>query len=275
MFPYMGGKSKQAKWINSFMPKEIDTYVEVFGGAFWVYINSNISCKKAIYNDIDPMMYNLWLCIKQYDKLIEILDKMEPQNKNLFVENREYIKKLMNDGVEIEEANFDIVDKYIYWMTHSFSGDINGGMSKVNNHIGFLNRLKKQKIQDKIDKVEVYNKPYNEIIEKYDKENTFFYIDPPYFGREHFYGFHPFTIDDHYNLSKILQNINNDFILSYYETSEIKNMYPENKFKWERKEYKRSSGSVLKGKKKEIATEVLIMKHKNYQNNLINQLFNF
>jgi site-specific DNA-adenine methylase len=58
MFPYMGGKSKQAKWINSFIPKKLDTYIEVFGGAFWVYINSDIKCKEAIYNDIDPMMYN-------------------------------------------------------------------------------------------------------------------------------------------------------------------------------------------------------------------------
>jgi site-specific DNA-adenine methylase len=168
----------------------------------------------------------------------------------------------MSNNIKIEEADFDIIEKFIYWTTHSFSGDINGGMSKVNSHIGLLNRLKKPKIQEKITKIKVYNKSYDEIIDKYDKKDSFFYVDPPYFGREYFYGFHPFQVDDHYKLSKILYNIKNDFVLSYYETPEIKEIYPENKFRWERKEYKRSSSSVKKGVKKEIATEVLIMKQK-------------
>ena len=28
-------------WISGFVPK-CETYVEVFGGAYWVYVNSNI-----------------------------------------------------------------------------------------------------------------------------------------------------------------------------------------------------------------------------------------
>lgn len=53
MFPYMGGKSKQSKWIQEVFPKNFDNYVEVFGGAFWVYINSdNLHNKKTVvYKD--------------------------------------------------------------------------------------------------------------------------------------------------------------------------------------------------------------------------------
>ena len=79
-------------------------------------------------------------------------------------------------------------------MTHSFSGDINGGMSKVNNYIGLLNRLKKEKIQEKINKIEVYNKSYEYFLENFDEKDNMFYLDPPNFGREHFYGFHSFNI---------------------------------------------------------------------------------
>ena len=44
-----------AKWIGEYIPNEIETYVEVFGGAFWVYINGEVDekpkLKEVIYND--------------------------------------------------------------------------------------------------------------------------------------------------------------------------------------------------------------------------------
>ena len=39
MISYIGGKSRMAKWISGYIPDDIETYVEVFGGAFWVYVN--------------------------------------------------------------------------------------------------------------------------------------------------------------------------------------------------------------------------------------------
>ena len=42
MLSYIGGKARMANWISPFVPSKIETYVEVFGGAFWVYINSDI-----------------------------------------------------------------------------------------------------------------------------------------------------------------------------------------------------------------------------------------
>jgi len=40
MISYIGGKMRMADWISGFVP-ECETYVEVFGGAYWVYINSD------------------------------------------------------------------------------------------------------------------------------------------------------------------------------------------------------------------------------------------
>ena len=65
-------------WISSFVP-ECETYVEVFGGAYWVYVNSNIheKCDKAIYNDFNPYMTNLFRCAsdpKTFSKFIDSKD---------------------------------------------------------------------------------------------------------------------------------------------------------------------------------------------------------
>lgn len=258
----MGGKSKQSKWIAGHFPERYDTYIEVFGGAFWVYLNTDLQSKQIIYNDIDPMMYNLWLCIKEYDKLIPILESMKPNQKDFFIECRSIIKEYMKNPVDIREADFDVVKPFVYWLTHSFSGDINGGMSKKNNHIPTLNRLKKDKIRKKIDKIEVYNLSYDEIIPKFDKEDTLFYIDPPYYGREHFYGFHQFTVKDHEKLANIIKKMKGYAVVSYYRLPEIESLYPENEYIYEEKEYKRSSSSVKKGSKKNKTTELLIINRK-------------
>ena len=37
MISYIGGKSKISKWIIPFIPKDIKTYVEPFGGMYWVF----------------------------------------------------------------------------------------------------------------------------------------------------------------------------------------------------------------------------------------------
>ena len=64
MISYIGGKARMANWISSYVPPHIETYIEVFGGAFWVYINSDIYKRvdKVIYNDFNPYMTNLFRC---------------------------------------------------------------------------------------------------------------------------------------------------------------------------------------------------------------------
>ena len=77
MIPYIGGKQRMAPWIHSFYPGNIETYVEVFGGAFWVYMKSDIDnplAKQHIYNDFNPYMVNLYRCSsspKQFSKFID------------------------------------------------------------------------------------------------------------------------------------------------------------------------------------------------------------
>ena len=65
MFSYIGGKKFQGKWISSYFPKH-DTYVEPFGGAFWVYFVSSINANKNIYNDYNRYISNIFYCVKHH-----------------------------------------------------------------------------------------------------------------------------------------------------------------------------------------------------------------
>ena len=75
MITYIGGKMRMAEWINGFIPQDIKTYVEVFGGAYWVYMRGDIHERvdQAIYNDFNPYMTNVYRCAsnpKQFSKFI-------------------------------------------------------------------------------------------------------------------------------------------------------------------------------------------------------------
>ena len=79
MLSYIGGKARMSDWISSYVP-ECETYVEVFGGAYWVYVNADIHerCEKAIYNDFNPYMTNLFRCASDPKVFVKYIDKKNP-----------------------------------------------------------------------------------------------------------------------------------------------------------------------------------------------------
>lgn len=263
MISYVGGKFRQAKWINSFIPKNIDTYIEVFGGAMWVYIKGDINADKIIYNDYNPFMANLFACCKEYKEFIKYVDSVDPQNNELFEKFKEEIININNINI----PNFDIGMKYVYMATQTFSGIVNEKVKMVDlkgkyksKYLSFRDRLVNPKVQPKLDKLEVYNLSYDEIIPKMDGENTLIYGDPPYYGTEKLYGFHDFGLEDHEKLKDILKNCKSKWILSYYEFPDLVKWFPEDQYRWERKDYKKAS-MASKNKKQSTGTEVLVMNY--------------
>jgi DNA adenine methylase len=68
------------------------------------------------------------------------------------------------------------------------------------------------------------------VIEKYDSPSTFFYVDPPYMGKERHYINHGFSGESHIELAKILNNIKGKFLLSYYYFNGLEKLYENCRF---------------------------------------------
>ena len=87
MISYIGGKSRMAKWISGYIPDDIETYVEVFGGAFWVYVNGDVHTKpklqKVIYNDFNRYMVNLFECCRTPQEFYDSMLEIKAQNEEL------------------------------------------------------------------------------------------------------------------------------------------------------------------------------------------------
>lgn len=274
MISYIGGKSRMAKWICEYIPNDIETYVEVFGGAFWVYVKGDINdkpnLKEVVYNDKNLFMANLFGCMREPKVFYERLSEVESQNAATFKEFQTslntYALHLRN--LELNECGMDLAVKYAYVATQVFSGskvleskfvDLKGKYSS--KYDALRNRLQKPEIQDKLKKITaVENLGYEELIKKYDSPTTFFYTDPPYWKTENYYSNHDFTINDHELLCKILTQIKGKFALSYYDFLDLRTWLPKNKYFWKQKEFAKAAGAS-KGKKQNKGTEVLIMNY--------------
>lgn len=279
-FPYIGGKSRIGKWIFQQMPeKKWDLFAEVFGGAMWLYIKNPISAKNVIYNDYSPFLYNLWTCIVFHrDEFRKHLGNVELNNKKIFHGYKAELRKMESTEKEFfikTVPNFDIAAKYIYVLTHTFSGDFNGGMKlSENGYQPFLNKFTDIKFTEKFDAItKVENMDCEDFIEKYDGENTFFYVDPPYYGKENLYAFHNFSKEKHYSLADKLKNSKASWILSYYNYDDLKNLYPKKDYIWLEKEYTRSSSSVKDKGAKGVEVLVYPKRMKKIQNEGINLFF--
>ena len=272
MISYIGGKNRMAKWIGNYIPNDIETYVEVFGGAFWVYVNGQVHkkpiLKNVIYNDFNRYMTNLFACCRNPQEFLKSMDEIVAQDSELFYQFKTDVfeNKNIND---IEIPDYDYGMKYAYIVTQIFSGlnpekgkfiDLKGKYSSKFD--AFRRRLKNPAVIEKLKKISnVENMDFEEVIKKYDSPTTYFYVDPPYWKTENYYSLHNFDTDDHKILADILKNIEGRFSLSYYDFDQLHDWFPEDEYEWELKDFVKPA-SAQKGKSQNKGTELLIM---NYQ----------
>lgn len=284
MISYIGGKYRMAKWINEYIPQNINSYSEIFGGAFWVYLKSNIdeneNIKEINYNDFNRFMVNLFACAKNPEKFYKYFENIPSQNEVLFNQYKDEILKLEENN-EINNINipdYSLGFKYPYLLTQVFSGtgikrntkmmDLKGKYkSKFDS---FRGRLLDKKFSNKLRKINnTYNMDFEDAVKKIDKEGAFLYFDPPYYDTETYYSFHDFGKKDHERLANTLKKMEGLFMLSYYEFNDLSKWFPKDKYVWIEKEFAKAA-SAKKGVSQNKGKEVLIMNYKlNEKNNFI------
>ena len=272
MISYIGGKNRMAKWIGSYIPNDIETYVEVFGGAFWVYVNGEVHkkpiLKNVIYNDFNRYMTNLIACCRNPQEFLKSMEEIVAQDSELFYQFKTDVFENKNIK-DIEIPDYDYGMKYAYIVTQIFSGlnpekgkfiDLKGKYSSKFD--AFRRRLKNPAVIEKLKKItNVENMDCADVIKKYDSPTTYFYTDPPYWKTENYYSLHNFDTDDHKRLADVLKNIEGRFSLSYYDFEQLHDWFPEDEYEWELKDFVKPA-SAQKGKSQNKGTELLIM---NYQ----------
>ena len=280
MLSYIGGKSKIATFIRNYVPVDTETYVETFSGMFWLFFKlDNLkdfkNLKRVVYNDVNPLNTNLFLAVKNYNKLYELSEGIPMEDEETFNQFKSEIFD-PNLKLDVNVPNYEIAYKYAYILNTIWSGKNPRKGKMVKNGGGFrksINRYvskfeawrtklidpKWQKLFDKITDIERLD--FEDVIKKYDSEKTYFYCDPPYYNTEDYYDNHNFGHESHLRLANSLKNIKGKFGLSYYYFDELDEFYPKNEFFYNEKEVKKFGGNQ-KGQKANSAIELLINNYK-------------
>jgi site-specific DNA-adenine methylase len=306
---YFGGKSSNTfiEFINKQIPKDgsIKTYLEPFSGSMGTYMDDDtLQFETVIYNDKNRHQVNLYRCCAEPEKFLPYLESLtqpgglihtletEPLKKWDFYKSiyKEYQKNTFLDDMNFDIPDFEKAAIYAFLITSAHNsvyprGAGYNGYKKDKDKIKLetlIKKLKNNTYTKKLQSItEFYNIDFEELIIKYDSEDTYIYLDPPYFRpdengeddakRLFWYGADKegiFGPASHRRLLELLKTTKSRWSLSYYYFPLLEELLPRDKYRWTEKEVFRSSahGGNNSELKKEMAkgTELLIM---NYDEN--------
>ncbi|WP_251861030.1 DNA adenine methylase [Clostridium sp. Marseille-Q2269] len=238
----MGGKSKLRKTIIKMIP-EHTCYVELFFGAGWVYFGKEPS-KVEVINDIDKELINLFRMIKYHSPEIERLLQYEFSGRDIFEEYKNYTIEHLT---EIHRAV-----RFLYLISQSFASKCNhygyGTNTKPSPKIFYANAL--SDLKERLRNTYVENLSFEKIIEKYDRQYSFFFADPPYFETDG-YG-NEFGESEHLILRTKLKNLKGKFLLTINDHPQVKEWYEGFNMKEVEVNYSVSREKKARGKYKEL-----------------------
>ncbi|MFB8424761.1 DNA adenine methylase [Priestia megaterium] len=254
---WFGGKYYLAKELISLMPKH-HCYVEPFGGGGHVLTQKEPS-KVEVYNDLDENLINFLLTLRSSrEKLLSALESLHTS------------RKLFNQWSKepLPEDSFERAVRWYYNLRHMLipnNSEIRSGFrsgKKKSVAVDFQNSVVRlQQFEKRLRTVNIEMLDFKDCIRRYDSEQTLFFIDPPYVGRESMYK-GGWTEDTHRELAELLRNIKGKALVTYYPDPLIDEIYKG----WRRHEKEAYVGTVARGEghKKKKETELFLM---NYDEN--------
>ncbi len=203
------------------IPKH-STYCEVFAGAAWMLFKKEPS-KVEILNDINIDLINLYRIVKFH------LEEFVKWFKWMLIGRDEY-RRLKDENPDTL-TDIQRAARFYYLLRNGYGGklDFNYVTSATRKPPLNLLRIEEELSAAHLRLCQVYveNLPYEVCIKKFDKPETFFYIDPPYWDCENMYGKGIFAKEDFNNLVRLLTDLKGKFIMSINDVPEIREMFSE------------------------------------------------
>ena len=240
---YPGGKAKfYNNIIKIFNDNNIKkpVYCEAFAGGagLALLLLKNNIVDKLILNDIDKSIYCFWKSILDFNK--EFCEMINSVNIDLV--EREIQKKIQKDKDILDLTKKSDILKLgfstFFLNRVNRSGIIRAGVIggiEQNGNYKMDCRFNKNNLIERIKdinkykkKIEFYNLDAIDFLKKIEnKKKIFIFFDPPYFqkGKDLYTNF--YMIEDHINLAKHISNLKQDWITTYDNTEEIKEIYSE------------------------------------------------
>jgi len=218
---YIGGKSILLKTIIPLIPDH-QTYCEVFCGAAWVFFKKEPS-KYEVINDLDSDIITFYRVLQNH--LEEFLKQFK-----WVLSSREFFEDWKRQQFAGGLTDIQKAARYYYLQRHSFNGRVKGKNFSVRvmgrPHINLL-RIEEElsDVYLRLSRVVIENLKWQELIKRYDRPGTFFYLDPPYWKKPYYE--HNLTPQDYNVMAHALADIKGSFILSINDVPEIRKIFSD------------------------------------------------
>jgi DNA adenine methylase len=222
--PYIGGKRSLANRIIGIFPRHT-TYVELFAGGAQVFFRKEPS-KVEVLNDLDHDVVNFFrVCQQHYEELVRYL--------KFAVASREWFDLLQ--GAHLDAlTDIQRAARFLYLAKNCYAGLVR--RRNFAWSVSSANRFNPERVPGLIEethhrlaRVQIECLPYEKVIAHYDRPETLFYADPPYFGLKLYR--HNLTTADFEKMAVRLGSLKAKFVLSLNDVPEVRRIFKQFKFR--------------------------------------------
>lgn len=200
---------------------EHTTYVEPFFGMGGVFFRRRQRPHAEVINDRSKELYNFFRQLQQhYVALIECM-------KWQLTFRSEFDRLVATDPATLTELQR--AARFIYLQKTRFGGNPKGtfgvqpglparfDITKLVDHL--------EDLHQRLAGVHIENLDWRDVIGRFDRSSTLFYLDPPYFDCENDYGQGMFSRYDFADMATLLATIDGRFIVSLNDVPEIRAIF--------------------------------------------------
>ena len=248
---WIGNKSPILGIILSLLPVSCPRFVDVFGGSGSVLLGKPPD-PFEVYNDFDGDLVNLFRVMK--DRPLEFIRELGFLTLNArddfrvlkkFIEQEEFTDEFLTEELQLTEILLpepDADEIASMMLTKAKDHDIRRAAAYLKLlRYSYASGKKSFAAQPfdirrlftlvwgahaRLANAVIENKDFEILIRHYDREETVFYCDPPYYTSEGMYAM-VFTQEDHYRLFRTLASTKGKWLLSYNDCAFIRELYQD------------------------------------------------
>lgn len=250
---YLGGKSRLVSRIVP-MIGDHECYCEPFCGAAWILFSKDPAASKVeIINDADGELITFWRVIQNH------LEEFLRFYRFAVVSRQIYDLQKRSDPTTLTDVQRAV--RYYYLQKLAFAG-ITGNRHFAAGPKGGP-RLNLLNIEDtlldvhwRLAKVVIEHLDACECLRRYDRPETFFFIDPPY-HKVHGYAV-PWGEDDFARLTEVLRSIQGRFVLTMNDTTDTRRMFKDWSVKTVELRYSAANANQSAASRAEVRRELIV-----------------
>lgn len=237
--------------IYAVFPKEYGRYIEIFGGSGAVMLGRE-PCKFEVYNDIDGELVNLFRCVR--NRPAELLLELGLLPLNSRSEFQRWLHFATGDDEVVTHLpdQIEVIDRLI---PKAWAEEMKAALSKradyreVRQAAAYFMRVRTSyassgrsfacqpfnvfTVFDQLDKMStrlanviIEEQSFETLIPHYDREDAFFYGDPPYFSSEYVYDA-AFDWEHHVLLRDTLAKCKGKWLISQADFPEVRELFKD------------------------------------------------